>query len=170
MRRLRHVGRLRVGERTERLAARVGITGPGATAGRFSRTADRGVATVWTAVLASALCAVFAVMLSLGQVVVVRHRAGGAADLAALAAADHALEGQSPACAEAKRVAAAQGARVVRCAVTGEIADLTAEARSGPFRSRIRARAGPAAPDIGPDAADGRGTAGGRDPPDTKGA
>ncbi|MET8677298.1 Rv3654c family TadE-like protein [Streptomyces sp. NPDC004647] len=111
----------------------------------MNASADRGSATVWTAVLATALCAVFTAVLGIGQAVVVRHRAGGAADLAALAAADHALEGQPAACATARRVAAAQNARVVRCAVTGEIADLTAEARAGLFTSRVRSRAGSAA-------------------------
>jgi secretion/DNA translocation related TadE-like protein len=124
--------------------------------------ADRGSATVWTAVLTAALCAVFTAVLGMGQAVVVRHRAGGAADLAALAAADHALQGQRPACVLARRVAAAQGAQVTRCALTGEIADLTAEVRSGPFVSRVRSRAGPATgaalPDDspGPDPADQR--------------
>ncbi|MEU6084247.1 Rv3654c family TadE-like protein [Streptomyces sp. NPDC047108] len=153
-----------------RFAAQDGSVRARGSAGRCARSPDRGSATVWTAVLATALCAVFAVILSLGQVVVARHRAGGAADLAALAAADHALKGQSPACDEARRVAAAQGARVVRCAIIGEIADLTAEAVSGPFASRVRARAGPAARDIDPGASHGPGTAEGRDPPDAKDA
>ncbi|MCC5032175.1 flp pilus-assembly TadE/G-like family protein [Streptomyces sp. WAC 00631] len=106
--------------------------------------ADRGSATVWTAVTATALCAVFAAVLALGQAVVTRHRAGGGADLAALAAADHALSGQDAACGLARRVAEAQGVRLVRCVVRGEVSDVTAEATTGPFASRVRARAGPA--------------------------
>ncbi|WP_435878830.1 Rv3654c family TadE-like protein [Streptomyces klenkii] len=86
----------------------------------------------------------FAALLAMGQAVVARHRAGGAADLAALAAADHALEGQEAACGLARRVAAAQGTRVVRCAVSGEIAEVAAEARTGPYAVRVRSRAGPA--------------------------
>lgn len=113
-------------------------------AGRRARDRDRGSATVWAAVAATALCAVFAAMFTMGQVTVARHRAGGAADLAALAAADHALEGPRTACGLAERVAAAQGARLVRCSVRGEIADLTAEVRAGPFTPRVRSRAGPA--------------------------
>lgn len=117
---------------------------------------DRGSATVWVAVAACAMCAVFAVVLALGQVVVARHRAGAAADLAALAAADLALEGAGPACAVAARVARAQGAALVRCAVDGEIADVTATAALGPYAPEVRSRAGP--PD-GAVAADGmRGT------------
>ncbi|WP_374223342.1 Rv3654c family TadE-like protein [Streptomyces sp. F63] len=93
---------------------------------------------------ATALCAVFAAVLAMGQAVVTRHRAGGGADLAALAAADHALSGRDTACGLARRVAEAQGVRLVRCVVHGEVSDLTAEAAFGPFVSRVRARAGPA--------------------------
>ncbi|MFI5752484.1 Rv3654c family TadE-like protein [Streptomyces sp. NPDC051644] len=91
------------------------------------------------------LCAVFGVVLALGQVVVVRHRAGGAADLAALAAADRALQGPEEACGAAGKVAAAQGAVVVRCAVRGEIADVTARVSFGPYKPAVRSRAGPEA-------------------------
>lgn len=105
---------------------------------------DRGSATVWTAALAAGLCVVFAAVLGMGQVVLARHRAGGAADLAALAAADHAPEGSTAACREAGRVAGAQEVRLVRCAVSGEIADVTAEATWGPYTARVRSRAGPA--------------------------
>ncbi|WP_394297316.1 Rv3654c family TadE-like protein [Streptomyces albus] len=111
--------------------------------------ADRGSATVWTAVAATALCAVFAAVLALGQAVITRHRAGGGADLAALAAADHALSGREAACGLARRVAEAQDVRLVRCVVRGEVADLTAEAAFGPFTSRVRARAGPADHPVG---------------------
>ncbi|MFG2760244.1 Rv3654c family TadE-like protein, partial [Streptomyces wuyuanensis] len=95
---------------------------------------------------ACAMCVVFAAVLAMGQVVVARHRAGAAADLAALAAADRALEGTGPACARAARVARAQGAEVVRCAVAGEIADVTAGTALGPYRPETRSRAGP--PDV----------------------
>lgn len=118
------------------------------------------MATVWAAVAATALCAVFAALLTMGSVVTARHRAGGAADLAALAAADHALEGERAACDLAGRVARAQGAHLVRCAVRGEVADLTVEVpaagvvaalpagASGKFVPRVRARAGPPASEL----------------------
>ncbi|MET9554274.1 Rv3654c family TadE-like protein [Streptomyces sp. NPDC006645] len=109
---------------------------------------DRGSATVWAAVATTALCAVFAVILAMGQAVVARHRAGSAADLAALAAAGYAPRGAEAACARAAEVAGAQGARVVRCAMTGEIADVTARAGFGPYTPTVRARAGP--PDAPP--------------------
>ncbi|WP_156725608.1 Rv3654c family TadE-like protein [Streptomyces apocyni] len=105
---------------------------------------DRGSATVWVVVVAGALSVVFGAVLLLGQAVLARHRAGGAADLAVLAAADHALRGEGRACAVAARVARAQGVDVLRCTVQGEIADVTVRARAGPFGSAVRSRAGPA--------------------------
>lgn len=105
---------------------------------------------MWVAVTTAALCAVFAAVLALGQVVVARHRAGGAADLAALAAADRALRGAEAACGAAAEVADAQGAAVVRCAVQGEIADVTARVRFGPYTPEVRSRAGPPTGDPGP--------------------
>lgn len=92
---------------------------------------------------AGALCAVFAAVLALGQAVAARHRAGGAADLAALAAADHALRGAGAACDAAVRVARAQRAEVVRCTLRGEIAEVAAQARFGPYAPVVRSRAGP---------------------------
>ncbi|MBQ0848181.1 flp pilus-assembly TadE/G-like family protein [Streptomyces sp. BH-SS-21] len=107
---------------------------------------DRGSATVWAVGAIAVLCVVFGAVLAMGQAVVVRHRAGGAADLAALAAADHWTHGGTEACARADRVARAQGTRVVRCAVRGEIADVTVEAGRGPLTAEVRSRAGPPGP------------------------
>ncbi|GAA3749782.1 Rv3654c family TadE-like protein [Streptomyces tremellae] len=100
------------------------------------------------AVLACALCALFGVLLALGQAVAARHRAGAAADLAALAAADTAPYGGAAACRRAERVAAAQGARLAACAVQGPVAEVTAVARVGPYAPHVRARAGPGAPAV----------------------
>ncbi|MGW1295105.1 Rv3654c family TadE-like protein [Streptomyces sp. NPDC002533] len=133
---------------------RLGALGLGLSRGVFRRWgcgggrgagggADRGLATVWVAVTAASLCTVFAVVLALGQAVAARHRAGGAADLAALAAADRALEGAEAACEAARRVAVAQDAVVVRCAVQGEVADVTARSGFGPYLPTVRSRAGP---------------------------
>ncbi|MFE0475326.1 Rv3654c family TadE-like protein [Streptomyces sp. NPDC058947] len=111
---------------------------------RPSRAApDQGSATVWSVGAIAVLCVVFGVVLALGQAVVVRHRAAGGADLAALAAADHWAEGGPAACARAGRVARAQGVRLVRCEVAGEISDVTAASGRGPFTAEVRARAGP---------------------------
>ncbi|WP_097267100.1 Rv3654c family TadE-like protein [Streptomyces sp. TLI_55] len=105
---------------------------------------DRGSATVWSVGAIAVLCVVFGVVLALGQSVVTRHRAAGGADLAALAAADHWAEGATAACARAGRVARAQGTRLVRCALVGEVSDVTAAAGRGPFAAEVRSRAGPA--------------------------
>nr|WP_306943561.1 Rv3654c family TadE-like protein [Streptomyces phaeochromogenes] len=124
-------------------------------AGAFARApakafaSDRGSVTVWTVGAIAVLCVVFGAVLAMGQAVVVRHRAGGAADLAALAAADRWMEGGTAACAQADRVAQAQGTRVVRCAVQGEISDVTVAAGRGPLTAEVRARAGPSGP-VGP--------------------
>ncbi|MGY1452291.1 Rv3654c family TadE-like protein [Streptomyces sp. SS8] len=109
------------------------------------RSGERGSATVWAALCGLMLCTVAVGVLALGQAVVTRHRAGAAADAAALAAADHALRGAREACDAARRVAAAQRAKVVRCRVRDEIADLTVRVRAGPYSAGVRARAGPAA-------------------------
>ncbi|GGV20576.1 hypothetical protein GCM10010293_16450 [Streptomyces griseoflavus] len=92
------------------------------------------------------LCLVFGIVLALGHAVVIRHRAAGGADLAALAAADHWAEGRAAGCARAERVARAQDARLVRCAITGEVADVSVASGNGPFTVEVRARAGPAGP------------------------
>ncbi|MFF3612724.1 Rv3654c family TadE-like protein [Streptomyces sp. NPDC002580] len=114
---------------------------------RRRASSDRGSATVWTVGAIAVLCAVFGAVLAMGQAVVVRHRAAGAADLAALAAADHWSDGAAAACARAARVARAQGARLVGCAVEGEIADVTAASGAGPFTAEVGSRAGPVGSD-----------------------
>ncbi|MGV9641424.1 Rv3654c family TadE-like protein [Streptomyces sp. NPDC003514] len=116
---------------------RASWTGPGS---------DRGSATAWSLGLIAVLCVVFGVVLALGHAVVIRHRAAGGADLAALAAADHWAEGTAGACARAARVAEASGARLVRCAVVGDVSDVTAASGRGPFTAEVRARAGPGGP------------------------
>ncbi|MFJ1652012.1 Rv3654c family TadE-like protein [Streptomyces sp. NPDC088337] len=113
---------------------------------RGRRLSDRGSATVWSVGAIALLCVVFGIGLALGEAVVDRHRAAGAADLAALAAAGHWAEGGAVACARAEKVARAQGARLVRCAIVGDTSDVTAAAQRGPFTAEVRARAGPATP------------------------
>ncbi|MFE9682651.1 Rv3654c family TadE-like protein [Streptomyces sp. NPDC006285] len=116
---------------------------------------DRGSATIWTVGALAVLCVVFGAVLVMGQAVVARHRAGAAADLAALAAADHWMDGGTEACGRADQVARAQGTRVVRCAVSGDVSDVTVAAGRGPLTAEVRSRAGPAGPvapglDLGP--------------------
>ncbi|MET7360518.1 Rv3654c family TadE-like protein [Streptomyces sp. NPDC005562] len=107
---------------------------------------DRGAATVWVVVVMAVLGVICGAVLAMSQVVVARHRAGGAADLAVLAAADRWADGSARACEGAVRVAGAQGARVVRCVVRGEISEVTATAPAGPFSATVNSRAGPAGP------------------------
>ncbi|MEV6681336.1 Rv3654c family TadE-like protein [Streptomyces erythrochromogenes] len=109
----------------------------------MSGNRDRGSATVWAALVATVLGAVFAGVLLLGQAVVARHRAAAAADLAALAAAATWAHGPDTACAAALRVARAQGAELAGCRLGGEVAEVAARVAVGPFRPGIRARAGP---------------------------
>lgn len=140
----RHAARWRaVGRRATRWCAvsRHAVRGPAA-----DLRSDRGSATVWSVGAIAVLCVVFGVVLALGHAVVTRHRAAGGADLAALAAADHWAEGATAACGRAERVAGAQGARLVRCVLVGEVSDVTAASGRGPFAAEVRARAGPAGP------------------------
>ncbi|MGW0393371.1 Rv3654c family TadE-like protein [Streptomyces sp. NPDC003042] len=104
---------------------------------------DRGSATVWAMVVVTVLGTVFGGVLLLGQAVGARHRAGAAADLAALAAAATWAHGPEAACATAVRVARAQDATVIACRVEGEVAEVTARVRAGPFAPALPARAGP---------------------------
>ncbi|MET9886069.1 Rv3654c family TadE-like protein [Streptomyces sp. NPDC006430] len=110
---------------------------------------DRGSATVWAALVATVLGAVFGGVLLLGQAVVARHRAAAAADLAALAAAVTWTHGPQEACTAARRVARAQRATLTACTLHGEVADVTARPATGPFAPKMSARAGPPLPDTG---------------------
>ncbi|HVS67194.1 MAG TPA: Rv3654c family TadE-like protein [Mycobacteriales bacterium] len=113
------------------------------------REASEGSATV--AMLAGIVfvVAATAVALALGLGLDVRHRAQGAADAAALAAAADSLAGSAGACERAREIAAANGARLRSCSVVDAIADLTVSIElPGVLRAigpvMARARAGPA--------------------------
>ena len=112
---------------------------------------DEGFVTVAMAGLMLVLISVTVLVAGLGAVAVTRHRAATAADLAALAAAGHALEGTVTACAAAGRVAEAQGAAVVDCRFDGSDALVEVTVRP-PGRlgalgaARAWARAGPDRP------------------------
>jgi secretion/DNA translocation related TadE-like protein len=105
--------------------------------------------------LSGVLAAIGVAAVLVGAAVVGRHRATAAADLvalAALAAAEHAVRGDSGACAAAGEVASANGARLTACTVGGgavvEVA-VAVPVRLGPLGVReagARARAGPVAP------------------------
>lgn len=127
-------------------------SGHSAHSGHSARSvrSDRGSATVWALGVIAVLCVVFGAVLAVGQVFVLRHQAAATADLAALAAADHWMKGGEGACATAERVARAQGGRIVRCEVEGEISDITAASGTGPLTTESRARAGPPGPALAP--------------------
>lgn len=119
------------------------------TAGARRLVSDRGVATVWAAMAVAVLVAVVVFGVELGAAVVARHRIEAAADLAALAAAGHAVDGEPVACAYGERVAEAMHTVVVGCQVVGEevFVEVSARVQVPPVASadvRARARAGPA--------------------------
>jgi len=99
----------------------------------------------------AALVAVTGVVLQLGAAVGARHRAEGAADLAALAAAAHAVEGPDAACAKAAVVTGGMNAALVTCSLDGWDAVVEVDV-AGPApiaalgSAHARARAGPVQP------------------------
>ncbi|WP_324604837.1 Rv3654c family TadE-like protein [Streptomyces sp. NRRL F-2890] len=132
----------RAGDRPSSRSDSGPCTGHGRAATPLGRD-DRGIASVWGAAVGALLCGAFGAVLVLGQVVEVRQRVATGADLAALAAADHALGGSRTACAAAERVALAHRVRLARCDMAGEISDLSVEGGVGPYTVTARARAGP---------------------------
>ncbi|MCF6387683.1 flp pilus-assembly TadE/G-like family protein [Mycobacterium sp. MBM] len=95
------------------------------------------------------LLAVTAGVAVLGSVVIARHRAQSAADLAALAAAADLLSGHQIACGRAVSVANAMGATVTDCAVDGldTVIAVAVDAGVHGWRASARARAGPGRPE-----------------------
>ncbi|WP_268812512.1 Rv3654c family TadE-like protein [Embleya scabrispora] len=114
---------------------------------RAGRSGQEGSATLW--VLAFALvpmCAAAFVFVFAGAVAA-RHRAGAAADLAALAAAARSAGGSGPdeACAWARRVARAQQTSLTSCRLTNGFAEVRVSAPTRIGTAHATARAGPAA-------------------------
>ncbi|MCI2421960.1 flp pilus-assembly TadE/G-like family protein [Saccharopolyspora sp. K220] len=111
-------------------------------------TGDRGAATVLSAVLSMALLVLLWFAMQLGAATIARHRAEGAADLAALAAAAHAPQGQQLACERANRVASGMRVAVTECRLDGWDARVAVQADLPDFvlggqKASARARAGP---------------------------
>jgi len=84
-----------------------------------------------------------------GSVVIARHRAQAAADLAALAAAGRVASGNQTACASASSVSTAMGATMTACTLDGLDVVVSVEVpvvlgRWGVHTARAAARAGPA--------------------------
>ena len=118
------------------------------TAGTASRCADRGAASVWAAGGIAALLLLAGLIVAVGSAAVTRHRAAGAADLAALAAAAYAVSGQESACARAGWVATNMRVELTACRLRGwdaevEIAAQPPDLLLGFGSATAKARAGP---------------------------
>ncbi len=90
---------------------------------------DLGSAGILVLALSGVLALVGALAGTVGAVAVARHRAASAADLAALAAADRALDGRASACRAADRAARAVDARLTGCWLTGDLAEVAISVR-----------------------------------------
>ena len=108
---------------------------------------DDGSATLWALALVLVLWVSVAGVLLAGIAITARHGAATAADLAALAAAPALPAG--PACTRANRIAAANGATISSCQVSGAVVEVTATVTVDALRYlgvdavSARARAGP---------------------------
>lgn len=105
---------------------------------------DEGAGAVLALAILAAVVIVLVAVLGMGSALITRQRASGAADAAALAAAD-AASGAVPGipCAVAEDVAGANGAALASCRVDGLVATVSVSARVSLFPVSARARAGP---------------------------
>jgi secretion/DNA translocation related TadE-like protein len=136
-----------------RIKRRFGSRSPFGTKRRFRSkrrfgSKERGSASVWVLAVGLTVVAVGVFGASVGAAVVARHQAQAAADLGALAAAVHAVEGQEAACARATAIVTANGGRMVSCQVEGLEAVVGAEVDAAGLAATFRpasakARAGP---------------------------
>jgi secretion/DNA translocation related TadE-like protein len=114
---------------------------------RWSR--DRGSGTLWMLALIGLVWSVAVMAMTVGGVRAARHRAYAAADLAALAAAAHAMDGARSACRLAGVIARDSGGRLRRCVLRGRVSEVvvTSDVRTvvplGRLAATGRARAGP---------------------------
>ena len=132
---------VRVGPKRTRAAAHCGRPSCERCDERFG---DRGSATLWVVGGLAVLMVVVTAVLWFGAAVVARHQAEGAADLAALAAATVAVDGERAACAEARWVVERMEGVLRSCRLSGWDAFVEVEVAFGPFGSAAgRARAGP---------------------------
>jgi secretion/DNA translocation related TadE-like protein len=101
----------------------------GAPAGRRER--DRGSGTILVVSLMGVIWLVGSTLMTAGGVRAARHRAHAAADMAALAAAERAVQGEPDACRFAAKVALDMGARLSRCTLTGHAPSVAAGPSGG---------------------------------------
>ena len=142
-------GKADTGTRRETGTSGKADTGTRREAGTRRENAQRGSATIWMVGLMALVFAVAAAVVFAGMARVARHRAQGAADLSALAAARLAFANPGRSCRRASSLAADNEARVTRCSLgDGGIADIeVAMEISLPLKGMVvitsRARAGP---------------------------
>jgi len=111
------------------------------------RRGDAGFGTVFAMGLVLVVLSLGGLVATVAAVGVSRHRAEATADLAALAAAQHVLEGVDRACSAARHVVQEQGGRLLYCRLDGldaiVVVGVAAPGRAGSFGLvRGRARAG----------------------------
>jgi secretion/DNA translocation related TadE-like protein len=128
------------GHRTDALSPLGGIDRP-----RRSPTGDAGSGSILVVALLGALFTVTAVLIPVLALLPINQAVQGAADAAALAAADTAsgLRAGVP-CDTAGRAAELNGAHLVGCTVDGLIATVSVSRPAGLITIDSRARAGPA--------------------------
>ena len=117
----------------------------------WRRDEDRGAAAVLVLACASVLVLFGMTASAVAAIGVARQRAASVADLAALAAAERALDGEQAACRRAAVVAELSDASVAWCRLDGDIAELGVRVRPpgrlGGLGTAVgRARAGPVTP------------------------
>jgi secretion/DNA translocation related TadE-like protein len=110
---------------------------------------EAGVATMWGLAVMGILLMLAAVSAGVVDLIGARHQAEAAADLAALAGAQAAVDGDD-ACEAARRIAAANDGVLTSCEVDGEIVEVRVDVDGSRLLGRVwtltgRARAGPAA-------------------------
>ena len=111
------------------------------------RPDDRGSATIYALTAVAMLAAVAMAVLGFAGLVAAKHRAGAAADLAALAGAAAVSNGTDP-CAAAADIALRNDAALVGCFVNGAVVDVRVQTRGPTLLGlsptlQASARAGP---------------------------
>jgi secretion/DNA translocation related TadE-like protein len=109
---------------------------------------ERGSATLWVLAAGLLLVLVGVAGAAVGSARMARHQAVVAADLAALAGAARAGQGEGPACARAAGLAAANRAALVGCRTAGLDVTVTTQVAVSPLpglrlNATAQARAGP---------------------------
>lgn len=119
-------------------------------AGSGPGSAEAGSGSIWMITIVAVVVTATTTALAVGSAVVARHRADGAADLAALAGAELLVRGDPQPCATAARVAEDSGARLDSCQVAAGTVLVVAAVEPGWSAwgldmppARASARAGP---------------------------